>query len=54
MYDKDSELEPLPQDYTHGLLDVFEKTLPLLGNPYAHGEVMLYPTGLGTFEIVKG
>jgi len=52
MYYKESEIEPLPEDYAHDPLDVFEKTLPLLRNTYAHGDSMLHPTVLGTFEIV--
>lgn len=48
----DSTVEPLPEDYTHDLLDIFAETLPLFRNTYAHGSSMLHSTVLGTFEIV--
>ncbi len=48
----DSTVEPLPEDYTHDVLDIFAETLPLFRNTYAHGSSMLHSTVLSTFEIV--
>jgi hypothetical protein len=43
---------PLPEDYAHDLLKIFEETLPRIRNDYAHGSATLHNTVLGTFEIV--
>lgn len=45
-------VEPLPEDYAHDSLKMFEQILPRIRNAYAHGSAMLHPTVLGTFEIV--
>lgn len=48
----DSAIQPLPEDYAHDSLKIFEETLPFIRNEYAHGTSMLHATVLGTFEIV--
>ncbi|MDI1238498.1 MAG: hypothetical protein PSV26_13535 [Polaromonas sp.] len=43
---------PVPEDYAHDLLKIFEDSLPRIRNDYAHGSATLHNTVLGTFEIV--
>lgn len=45
-------IQPLPEDYAHDSLKIFEQNLPFIRNTYAHGSAMLHNTVLGTFEIV--
>ncbi|HEY8907225.1 MAG TPA: hypothetical protein VIM63_14440 [Rhodoferax sp.] len=49
---EDVPIQPLPEDYAHDSLKIFEQNLPMIRNTYAHGSSMLHPTVLGTFEIV--
>lgn len=48
----DVPIQPLPEDYAHDSLKIFEQNLPMIRNEYAHGSAMLHNTVLGTFEIV--
>lgn len=45
-------IQPLPEDYAHDSLKIFEQNLPMIRNEYAHGSAMLHNMVLGTFEIV--
>lgn len=49
---EDVPIQPLPEDYAHDSLKIFEQNLPMIRNEYAHGSAMLHNTVLGTFEIV--
>lgn len=49
---EDVPIQPLPEDYAHDSLKIFEQNLPWIRNEYAHGSAMLHNMVLGTFEIV--
>lgn len=51
-YDE-SDIVPGDEDYSFDCLAVWTKTIPQVRNTHAHGTTSLWPTVLGSFELVS-